>query len=158
MAIVARTVSINAAFLQEIKDDHHELRQLLHHTGIMLNRPRWMPADLSRLVELLSKLRDQVAMHFSLEEAYGYLDDAVDVAPRLSRRAEQLRSEHYDLYSQLCRLADRAEQVLYHETGETELAALAEAFCLFSERFGAHERHESDLIVEALDVDLGVGD
>jgi hypothetical protein len=131
---------------------------LMHHTTAMLNRPEWMAIENDRLVELLGQLRDQVAMHFSLEEAYGYLEDALDVAPRLSRRADQLRSEHYELYSQLCRLADRAEQVLYHETGDETIAHLAAEFRAFSERFHLHERHESDLIVEALDDDLGVGD
>ncbi len=158
MAIVSRTVSINPAFLQEIKDDHHELRQLVHHTGAMLSRPDWMPIEYDRLSGLLEKLRDQLAMHFSLEEAYGYFDDALEVAPRLSRRAEQLRSQHGDLYSQLCALTDQAEQLLYHETSGTAISKLAGDFRHFCEVFHEHEQNENDLILEALDEDLGVGD
>lgn len=158
MAIAVRTVSINAAFLQEIKDDHHELRQLLHHTAAMLARPVWMPIEHDRLVELFSKLRDQLAMHFSLEEAYGYFEDAISVAPHLSRRAEQLRSQHYELFSELCRLTERAEQLLYHETADVVVVQLADDFRRFSERFQQHELHESDLIVEALHEELGAGD
>ena len=158
MAIATRTVSINAAFLQEIKDDHHELRQLLHHTAAMLARPAWMPIEYDRLVELFSKLRDQLAMHFSLEEAYGYFEDAISVAPHLSRRAEQLRSQHYELYSELCRLTERAEQLLYHETTDAVVVQLADDFRRFSERFQQHELYESDLMVEALHEELGAGD
>jgi hypothetical protein len=158
MAIATRSVSINAAFLQEIKDDHHELRQLMHHTAAMVARPGWMRIEYDRLVELLGKLRDQLAMHFSLEEAYGYFEDAIDAAPHLSRRAELLRSQHYELYSELCRLVERAEQLLYHETAEAEIGRLADDFRRFSERFQQHELHESDLILEAVDDDIGAGD
>jgi hypothetical protein len=158
MAIATRTVSINAAFLQEIKDDHHELRQLLHHTAAMLNRPGWMRIEYDRLVELFGKLRDQLAMHFSLEEAYGYFEDAISVAPHLNGRAERLRSQHYELYSELCRLTERAEQLLYHETPAGRVRQLADDFRRFSERFCQHELHESDLIVEALNEELGAGD
>ncbi len=158
MAIVSRTVSINPAFLQEIKDDHHELRQLMHHTGAMLVRPEWMPIEYDRLTDLFEKLRDQLAMHFSLEEAYGYFDDALDVAPRLSRRADQLRSQHGELYSQLCALTDRAEQLLYHETTDAAVSQLAADFRHFCESFHKHELSENDLILEALDEDLGGGD
>lgn len=158
MAIATRTVAINAAFLQEIKDDHHELRQLLHHTAAMLGRPAWMPIECDRLVELFGKLRDQLGMHFSLEEAYGYFEDALVVAPHMSRRAERLRSQHYELYSELCRLTERAEQLQYHEAPDSSARGLAEDFRRFSERFQQHELHECDLILEALNEELGAGD
>ena len=116
MALATHTVSINPAFLQEIKDDHHELRQLMHHASAMFSRPEWMRTERDRLVQLLTKLRDQLAMHFSLEEAYGYFEDAVSAAPHLSRRAEALRAQHFTLYSDFCRLVDEAEARLYHES------------------------------------------
>ncbi len=158
MAIVSRTISINAAFLQEIKDDHHELRQLMHHTGAMLERPEWMTIEYDRLADFFEKLRDQLAMHFSLEEAYGYFEDALAVAPRLSRKADQLRSQHGELYAQLCALAERAEQLLYHETSDTAVAQLAADYRGFCEAFHEHERRENDLILRAIDEDLGGGD
>jgi hypothetical protein len=158
MAIVSRTVSVNAAFLQEIKEDHHELRQLLHHTGAMLGRPEWMPIEYGRLADLFEKLRDQLAMHFSLEEAYGYFDDALTVAPRLCRKAERLRAQHGELYSQLCQLTDRAEQLLYHEISETAIAQLASEYRAFCRAFHEHEKCENELILEAIDEDIGVGD
>jgi Hemerythrin HHE cation binding domain len=158
MAIGTRTVSINAAFLQEIKDDHHELRQLLHHTDAMLRRPDWMPLEFNRLVELIGKLRDQLAMHFSLEEAYGYFDDALTEAPHLSRRAERLRAQHFDLYSEMCRMTERAEQLLYHEAPHSQIRELGEVFRDFSGRFHEHEANENDLILEALNEELGTGD
>jgi hypothetical protein len=158
MALATHTVGINAAFLQEIKDDHHELRQLMHHTMAMLERPSWMQTEHDRLVELLNKLRDQLAMHFSLEEAYGYFEDAISMAPHLCRQAEQLRAQHSQLYSDICRMAERAELMLYQEPDPTVLAILAADYRDFSDRFQEHESRESQLIVEAFNNDIGTGD
>jgi hypothetical protein len=158
MVLATHTISVNPAFLQEIKDDHHELRQLMHHTAAMLGRPAWMKMEYDRLVELFTRLRDQLAMHFSLEEAYGYFEDALSTAPHLSKRAESLRAQHFELYSELCRLAERAEQFLYHEAAAGAPARLAEDYLQFSERFRDHESRESELIMEAFHDDLGAGD
>ena len=157
MALATHTVSINPAFLQEIKDDNHELRQLMHHASAMLSRPSWMRTERDRLVDLLIKLRDQLAMHFSLEEAYGYFEDAIDIAPHLSRRAEALRTQHFTLYSDLCRLVDEAEGQLYHEPAPAR-GNLADAYRHFLDTFHHHEARESELILEAFQEDLGAGD
>jgi hypothetical protein len=65
-----RTLTINAAFLQEIKEDNRELRHLLDGCAALLARPDPAGIDPKRLAAMLSKLRDQLAMHFALEEAY----------------------------------------------------------------------------------------
>jgi hypothetical protein len=158
MAIAQRTVSINPAFLQEIKDDHHELRQLMHHTSAALGRSGPTETDYPRLVEMFGKLRDQLAMHFSLEEAYGYYEDAINGAPHLARRAESLRSQHADLFGELCTLAESAEKLLYHEQPAAALARLGDDYRRFSTRFHEHESAECNLIQEALNDDIGTGD
>ncbi len=158
MAIALRTVSINPAFLREIKEDHHELRQLMHHSSAMLDRSGPEEIEYARLVEMFSKLRDQLAMHFSLEEAYGYFEDAISVAPHLSRRADNLRGQHFDLFADLCRLVEGAEQLLYHEQPKTLLARLAGDYRRFLVRFREHESQECDLILEAFNDDIGTGD
>jgi hypothetical protein len=158
MAIAQRTVSINPAFLQEIKDDHHELRQLMHHTRAMLDHSGPAEIEYSRLFEMFGKLRDQLAMHFALEEAFGYFEDAISVAPHLSRRAESLRSEHRRLFAELCRMVESSEQLLYHETPDTGLSRLSVEYHRFSTLFQEHELQECDLILEAFNDDIGTGD
>jgi hypothetical protein len=158
MALATHTVSVNPVFLQEIKEDHHELRQLIHHVGAMLNRPDWMQLEYGRLVELFTKLRDQLAMHFSLEEAYGYFEDAISVAPHLSRRAERLRAQHVQLFSELCGLAERSERLLYGEARAADMRGLADGFHHFSASLQQHELSESELIVASLNEDIGSGD
>ena len=158
MAIAQRTVSINPAFLQEIKDDHHELRQLMHHTRAMLDHSGPAEIEYPRLFEMFGKLRDQLAMHFSLEEAFGYFEDAISVAPHLSRRAESLRSEHSRLFAELCRMVELSEQLLYDETPDAALSRLWVEYHRFSTLFLAHELQECDLILEAFNDDIGTGD
>ena len=97
-------------------------------------------------------------MHFSLEEAYGYFEDAITVAPHLSKRAEALRSQHFDLYSELSRLVEKAEKLLYHEAADEAPRGLADGYRQFLNRFHEHEARESELILEAFDEDLGTGD
>lgn len=159
MATVTATLTVNPAFLREFKEDNHELRQLLHHTSAMLARPRGMRFEGRRLVELLGKLRDQLALHFSLEEFYGYFEEALTVSPRISNRAAELRSQHAGLFLELCRLADRAEGRLYeHHLNRRAVQSLGTQFAAFQTRLEQHEAGENSLILEAFDEELGDGD
>ncbi|HEV2970038.1 MAG TPA: hemerythrin domain-containing protein [Pirellulales bacterium] len=152
------TLTINAAFLQEIKEENRELRQLLNNCGTALAAEGRTPAEPKRIVELLTKLRDQLAMHFALEEAYGYFDDAAHVTPQLSDRALKLRDEHGDLFLHLGGIVDRAEHMLYHEQPEMRLVNIAEEFTQFQSRFQDHEAQETELVVQVLHDETGCGD
>ncbi len=132
MVTAQRTLTINAAFLLEIKEDNRELRQLLDDCAALLARPHGAGVELRRAAQLLGNLRDQLAMHFSLEEAYGYFDDAIDVAPRLSRQAEALRSQHPRLFVALCDLVEEAEQLLYHERAAVGIGRSGQRLCTIS--------------------------
>ena len=159
MATITHTVAINAAFLQEIKQDNRELRQLLDQAEAMLSSPWPARTPIHRLVELLGSLRDQLAMHFALEEAYGYFDEALTVEPRLSERAGELREEHQILFLDMCDLVDLAEQQLYGEPAPTKrLLQLALRFDEFHFQLMEHESRETELIQHAFHDDIGVGD
>jgi len=158
MVTAQRTLTINAAFLLEIKEDNRELRQLLDDCASLLSRPHRAGVELRRVAQLLGKLRDQLAMHFSLEEAYGYFDDAIDVAPRLSRQAGALRSQHPRLFVALCDLVEEAEQLLYHERPPLELDDLASGFARFHRELQDHEAQEDALIVKVFNEEIGGGD
>mgnify|MGYP002622022752 CR=1 FL=1 len=158
MAIVTRALTLNAAFLQEIKEDNRLLRELLAQTSsVFEDLGEGFPPHRD-VVDLLWRLRDQLAMHFALEDAYGYFDDAIAEAPRLSQQAEQLRRQHDDLFLQICELVEEAEQLLYGERAEQNRATLAASYRSFHVTFHEHESHENRLILEAFDDDIGVGD
>src|SRR6185295_2152678 len=112
--------TVNPAFLQEIKEVNQELWESFADLRHRCSRPLG-PGMCRHLVDWLSELRDQLALHFALEEAYGYFDEPLEVAPQLGEKAERLRGEHRDLYSEFSDLVDRAEKMFF----AGQLAALA---------------------------------
>lgn len=158
MSTLTATVTINAAFLQEIKDDHRELGDSVSDAQSLFGDWTRRRVSPRQAVDLLNRLRDQFAMHFSLEEAFGYFEDAIDVAPHLSRQAEDLRAEHRVLFGQLSALVEQSEQALYRESHGYGFKQLCNGFMHFLDCFHDHESREKDLILQALDEDIGVGD
>jgi hypothetical protein len=156
-AVMTATVTVNAAFLQEIKQVNRELWDLLADLRHRCQRPV-APGQCRLLLDMLADLRDQLALHFALEEAYGYFDDPLEAAPRLSHQAEQCRGEHKGLYLDFCELVDRAERMFYDEQHAALALWLGDEFLDFDQRLRDHEERENELIVEAYEADIGVGD
>lgn len=164
MSSALKTVGINAAFLQEIKEDNAELRRVFSYVVALLAKTE-DEAPLRELADSFMLLRDQLAMHFALEESFGYVDDAILASPRLLESAEGLRAQHETLYLQICDLVECAETQLYQrpdqtgdQDGERHRQLLADSFSDFHARFTEHENGETELILSALDDDIGVGD
>lgn len=151
------TVTVNAAFLQEIKDVNEELWLLHAELRHRCQRPI-APGQCRHLIDRIGVLRDQLALHFSLEEAYGYFDDPVEVAPQLCRQAEQLRQQHKELYLDLCDLIDHAERMYYDDLNAELALWIGPEFADFDQRLREHEDRERELIVDAYSGDIGVGD
>jgi hypothetical protein len=158
MNVATGTLTINAAFLQEIKEDNRRVHELLAEVEQWFQSHATSEASPRPLVDALAQLRDQVALHFSLEEAYGYFEDAIDAAPRLSEKAAELRAQHGDLFVRLCQMVNDAERWLYRETPRDVHSALVRQFEKFSQEFRRHESREADLILDAFECDVGVGD
>jgi hypothetical protein len=158
MAVHKATVTINAAFLQEIKEVNSELWQDLAHVRRAASALFSTRAQCLEFADLLARLRDLLALHFALEEAYGYFDDPVYVAPRLSERARGLRSQHQVLYLEVNRLVDLAEDLCSRGRVKTFKAVVAAGFEAFHRQLQAHEADEEELILQAYGDDLGVGD
>jgi len=158
MATVTTTVTLNAAFFQEIKDDHHELVDLLNLLEQHSFDGRWHRVSRRQLCGMFCELRDRVAMHFALEEAYGYFEDAVSVAPRLSIAANRLRGDHESLYQSVCDLAEISERLVYDQPVIGMGRLLAEQFGFFLEVFRQHEADECRLIQQAFTDDIGAAD
>ena len=159
MAIRTTTVTINAAFLREIKEDNQRLKELLAELRQVLGEPG-MPDLVSRhtLIEKLGDLRDQLATHFALEEAFGYFDEPLIAAPQLAERAEELRQEHAHLFVWFCRLVDEAEDEYLRAPHDVAFRRIAARFREFDAEFQTHEQAENELILEAFNADIGVGD
>ncbi len=158
MASATRTVSVNAAFLQEIKADNLELRAILERAEEAFHLPTASRASYKELVEVLANLRDQLAIHFVLEESFGYVDDAIEVAPRLGDLAIALKAEHQKLYMHICDVVENAERLLYHEPAAPNVSRVVAEYKAFRDVFDAHEKAENELIFAAFDDDIGGSD
>ena len=151
-----RQVVVNAAFLKDIKDDNRDLKVLMDRIHPLIQQLPTAINHWPELIPLFADLRDQLAMHFSLEEAYGYFEDAIVTAPRLSVTAECLRSQHAALFQQVCELADHALEV--SADADVQIKKFLDKFTRFQSAFEKHEEAELKLILDAMDDDIGVGD
>lgn len=140
-------LTINAAFLKEIKDDNLTLYSLLENL-----RSFWLVNDPLVLTPewfsvLVNQLRDQLAFHFTLEENFGYFDHPVKFDPILSADAQRLRNQHTELYLEISLIAEKSEDVLYPDFDESRYTSLVKQFKTFYKTFQQHEVAEFDLIM-----------
>jgi len=158
IANVTSTVTVNAAFLREIKEVNQDLWQIVAALREITTNPYLVRSRRYQFVGMLEDLRDHLALHFALEEAYGYFDEPLKVDPRLSSRAKRLRREHRELYLMVCDVIDRAMQL--HDGNN--LGALAQQlvaeYADFDTRLNRHEQAENELIQQEWDDDIGCGD
>lgn len=155
---LTRTVTVNAAFLQEIKEVNAELWECIASLRQQCAAPISMRAACRSLFAELEQVRDLLGLQFSLEEAYGYFESPADVQASFCNRAEALRAEHVTLYQNLIDICDEADTLL--RSGKlAELTTIVPiAFDRFFQDLELHERLECELIVENACTDLGVGD
>ena len=157
-AALTRTVTVNAAFLQEIKEVHQELWGLLSQCACFEapGYAAWRPWI--EYVNSLRDLRDKLALHFALEEAFGYFEDPICVSPQVAQRAANLRAEHTALYVDISALVEQADDLMYERHLEHLLQTIPPGFARFHQRLQEHEDNERELIQAAFSVDLGEGD
>jgi iron-sulfur cluster repair protein YtfE (RIC family) len=150
------------AFFRRIRSDHERLFDLLGSVeGDISLGFSAMASDGARsraraeVLELLGELEIRLTEHFAHEEQAGFLENALQAAPRLSRRAGHLKGAHEKLSSLLNRLTERAERAAVDD--DEAWRAIAAQFESFRERLRDHEHEEDELIQQALLDDLGGG-
>lgn len=154
-------VGVNAAFLQEVKDDNRQFRELLataYETIVQCNTP--LAGDPTYLAELLGNVRDQLAWHLTLEERLGYVDEVTEMAPRLCQKAQMLQAQHPVLYEQMTAIAELGDDL--RRASQTSLAlrldCVRRAYAQFHDELTRHNEEEDNLIIDALYFDIGGGD
>lgn len=152
-------IGVNAAFLQDIKDDERHVLATLNSVKQQLNRRTLDPPDPSSTRANLRRLYAQVKRRFELESICGYMENVIHVAPRLCRQSEELLNEHTVLLDQLRSIVEIAHQECQEE-GDAPMNSnsLRAAFMSFHVQFLAHEERETDLIIDSLYFDIGGGD
>ncbi len=149
-------VTINVAFLQEIKEEF-EFRQLLNRVQQNMNSEQ--PPKPREASEMLQGLRDELETYFTLEECYGYFQQAAVSNPSVSIKAADLQSQHERLFLQFNALVEMSEQIVYHEcSSEISVANLASELDVFCKNLSDHEQNEMELMMRMCNEDIGVGD
>ena len=158
IANTTSTVTVNAAFLKEIKDVNQDLWHIVAELREVTRNPYLVRSRRYQFVGMLEDLRDHLALHFALEEAYGYFDEPLKVDPRLSSRAKFLRSQQRELYLVACDLIDHAMQLHDGHNVRALARRLVAEYADFDTRLRRHEQAENELIQQEWDEDIGVGD
>ncbi len=152
-------VTINVAFLQEIKDDF-EFRSQLNRVYAQLHPKNNDDRPSIRVAaDLLGDLRDELKTYFALEEFYGYFGQAKVDNPRVSKQAGELQTDHEKLFLQLGVVFELSQQLVYDEgvpdLGYEKVAEGFEDFCI---ALAQHEQAEMELMMRLWNEDFGVGD
>ncbi len=153
------TLTINPAFLQEIKDNNpdlwhtlHQIRYLCDEAGDTVKMEVNESSQPSKhdaaklLIGLLVQLRELLSLQFALEESYGYIECSHAVDSRISNEAELARGQHYRLYLQISDLCEMAQQLQYSGFAMIHFQQLIDETQAFDEILQQHERDESNLI------------
>ena len=148
-----KTLVVNPAFLQEIKDSNPDLWDTVHQLRQLCECDDQEPSNVSRqLTRLLDALRDQLALQFSLEESYGYLSVPDHPCEALSELAGRAQSQHSMLYLRLSDLAEQAEELQYRGVEASQLRKLIQRTREFDGELREHERAENELIERSFDL------
>lgn len=139
-------ITVNPAFLQEIKDSNLSLWQAIDRLESLYTPDEDRSRTLNCLVPLLGELRDLLALQFALEETYGYMEVPTAVAPVNIHLLQDIRSQHCTLYLSANELAEQAEELQYRGFVSEKVDMLLAEVREFELRFRDHERMEADLI------------
>ena len=146
-------ISVNTAFLKEVKDEHVQLRDLF-----AMNRVRIQHAENPHMVlEWMQELLDQVETYFTMEEFFGYFEHASTQNQSVSRDANRLQKEHGTLFLQLMTLINRIEEAIYDDK-VLSFEKISSEFIEFADEFEHHETQEMMLMMKLCNEEFGVGD
>ncbi len=140
------TTMVNAAFLQEVKDSNLQFWQNIHDFKRLLYSAAGPIEHAAKLVKLLGELRDSMAVEFSLEETYGYIDGSYSVQSVSAAKAGIAKRQHRELYLRLHEISESAEEAQYRGTIVDDFGSLVSVCKEFLDSLEAHEKHESELI------------
>ena len=152
---LASTLTINAAFLEEIKDSNVTLWRRLSKLRDTCEGHEVRPVVLHRLVGLLNEIRDLLALQFALEESYGYQEIPTSTSAHESTKAshlnrpqalEQIRGQHCALYLTINDLTEQAEELQYRGFVPAKVDDLVRQVRQFDLQLQDHERAERHML------------
>jgi len=151
---MSRTVSQQS--VDEDRRNRDALVEAMHRLDLAWMAPQcgrpgpWRQLLSERLQEVCRLLEEHARQ---LESPQGLMSQIAQQEPRLLDRIEQLRREHRELVAS----ARELQQLVDQEPAEDPLRLRREVE-RFLKTLREHNARENDLIYEALETDIGVGD
>lgn len=133
---------------QDLMHKIEQLRQFWHEVCELGIGPKCQ-----ELADRIADIREHLQQHFDSEERDGYLGPALNVAPRYSEEAEELRAQHVRLLQTLDALGARL-RTGDHEVWNNACAEIA----AFVNELETHEHAENNIVQAAFNDDTGAGD
>lgn len=132
---------------------HESLVELEEASTVAVGRPgEWRDRLLAALERLGSALHDHIHRN---ESVGGLFEEILDQAPRLDPLIRRLREEHEDLVEGTQRLIERCGGGV---PDEGRIEQLREDVLDLLRQSSRHRQRGADLLYEAYDVDISVGD
>ena len=136
---------------KEVRDEQRELDEHVRRIDRLFREHRVGSSNGAvRLLEALDELSEHLGMMFALKECDGYLREVVQSAPSLCRCADELKSDHQALFTELSHLIDQCDQDIERHRWPQSWKMAEMTFENFRQRLEAHQVGEADLVQRAL--------
>jgi hypothetical protein len=146
---------------KEVRDEQRELDEHIDRIDRLFREHRVGSTNGAvRLLEALDELSEHLGMMFALKECDGYLREVVESAPSLCGCADELKSDHQALFTELSHLIDQCDHDIERHRWHESWKMAEMTFENFRQRLEAHQLGEADLLQRAFmeEVDrIGVG-
>lgn len=105
----------------------------------------------AEVARILGRLRDELELHFTEEEAGGCLDEAISRCPRLASEVKRIEGEHPAILAEVDRLID---QVTHSTPTVLNQIDIQHAFERLYQRLIAHEKAENQVLAQGLGISV----
>jgi hypothetical protein len=140
------------AFAAAFEAEHREMRQLVHALRDAVNRNRPWSREVAReAVHAVEAMQTHLRHHFAQEEAGGYLEQALAMAPRFNDEAQVLLAQH----ASMLKLIDQVDQVAQGAIEDAELWPQVKLQVKeLLRKLLAHESAENRIVQQAFNVGI----
>jgi hypothetical protein len=137
-------------FCNDLQQEHASLLQRLAHLEGAIES-----ANGATVADHLRAIQEHLLQHFRFEERDGYMKHVLERAPHLHRKVGSLLAEHAEMAQDLVTLIGAAAPM----SNNTPLSgAFRHRVRQLLSKIRVHEAHETDLVQEAANEELGTED
>jgi hemerythrin len=132
-------------YIDHLQVEHRRLHHMIQQAraAVIQNSSPDRDATVADILRILRNMRQELAHHFTEEEAGGCMDEAVSHCPRLAAEVERIEAEHPDLLAQLDGLIVEAADL---DKSVKHRVAFENAFDNLCRQIHAHEAAENSIL------------